>query len=196
MSAEIVVSVVGTLGVVAVGWMTYRGNLDVAKVRAENSSQHGTSQAVVAALADEVRLTRGAVDRLSVMALASSEEIRVRHRIQLAFSDDAWYETDADGKCVWVNQAWAAMAQCTIEDALGFGWGNYLDPDDAKDVLEQWGYAVAHGRAFGPTSFRFTSEVAVMSRALPMFDPASTVTGYIGQAKRLSDGLEKRTEQP
>lgn len=184
MDPQIVVSLVGTLGVIVVGYFSYRAAALTAQTRAENASQHGTSQRVIVDLADEVRANRIVLDDLHKMALASSQELRVRNRMHLQFEDHGWYETDARGSCAWVNESWSALTGLTLNAAQGSGWGSAIVPADRARVLDAWNYAVAHGVEFGPLTFAFTVSGCVVSRALPMFDNDGTVSGYIGRVAR------------
>lgn len=85
-----------------------------------------------------VRLGRPAID-----ALGSSEEL---FRALTAHTPVGVFVSNADGKCIYVNDRWCELAGLAVEQALGDGWAVALHPDDFDRVLGEWAEASAGGR--------------------------------------------------
>lgn len=45
---------------------------------------------------------------------------------------------DAHGRCNYVNDRWTAIADLTIDEAIGDGWQKVIHPDDRAAVAERW----------------------------------------------------------
>lgn len=52
------------------------------------------------------------------------------------------FETDGEGKYVYVNQKWQEIAGMSAETAQALGWTKNLHPDDREAVLEAWSATV------------------------------------------------------
>ena len=48
------------------------------------------------------------------------------------------FVSDADGRCLFVNERWCELAGLTVEQALGDAWTSALHPGDRERVLAQW----------------------------------------------------------
>lgn len=48
------------------------------------------------------------------------------------------FHMDADGACVWVNDAWSTITGRTHEEALGAGWVDAIHPEDLSRVSAEW----------------------------------------------------------
>lgn len=48
------------------------------------------------------------------------------------------FETDAQGACIYFNQAWCLMAGLTVRQALGRGWEKAVHPEDMENVVREW----------------------------------------------------------
>ena len=93
------------------------------------------------------------------------------------------FQTDHQGRCLFVNDAWCAIAGASQEDALGDGWTMFLDPEDQQRVLGEWNDATIHGRNH-VAEFRFLNQETgarwVIASATAILDAAGVVTGYVG----------------
>ncbi len=81
---------------------------------------HRSGTALAAALVEHCDLL-GEADT----ALQESE---VRFRQLTALSPGGVYQTDPNGDCVYVNDAWLRMAGMSFEQAMGKGWINAVHP--------------------------------------------------------------------
>ena len=93
------------------------------------------------------------------------------------------YATDADGRCVFVNDKWQELSGLTRDDALGDGWGEAIHPDDAGYVANAWSAFALGGVQFA-VEFRFLrrdeSVAWVASRAVALHAEDGAVSGYLG----------------
>lgn len=53
------------------------------------------------------------------------------------------YECDADGRCTWVNKAYAEMFGLTSEEAYGNGWLSSVDEAERIEVWKKWLESIA-----------------------------------------------------
>ena len=123
----------------------------------------------------------------SEQALREAEE---RFRNLATHAPVGIFHTDADGRCLFVNEAWCAIVGATAEQALGDGWARFLRPEDQQAVLEAWHESARHGRKH-VKDFRFlnkdTGTRYVAASAIAMLDDAGKVTGYVGTIVDLTD---------
>lgn len=93
------------------------------------------------------------------------------------------YETDAAGRCTFVNQRWSETAGIPWAEALGSGWERAVHPDDRETVLGAWAAAVAARRPFA-LEFRMRrpdGEVRwVSSEAVALPDGTGAAAGFLG----------------
>jgi PAS domain S-box-containing protein len=61
-----------------------------------------------------------------------------------AIPTPAW-STRPDGSVDFLNQRWLDYAGMTAEQALGWGWGNSIHPDDRVGLVQQWQLCLASG---------------------------------------------------
>lgn len=60
----------------------------------------------------------------------------------------ATFETDAQGRCVYVNRTYLRWVGLTFEEVHYWGWLNAVHPDDRQRVYRAWKDAVADSRRF------------------------------------------------
>src|SRR5712672_2781156 len=51
-----------------------------------------------------------------------------------------------DGFCDFLNRRWLDFTGLSAEQALGWGWGATIHPDDAKSLLGSWQLALVTGQ--------------------------------------------------
>ncbi len=93
------------------------------------------------------------------------------------------FQTDAAGRCVYVNDMWCEIAGMPVGQALGDGWAEALHPDDRAWVYEEWTRAAASNDGFA-AEYRFlrpSGEVRwVIGSAVALRDASGSVTGHLG----------------
>ncbi|HEX4477341.1 MAG TPA: PAS domain S-box protein [Polyangiaceae bacterium] len=100
------------------------------------------------------------------------------------------FETDTEGRCVFVNERWEELAGVSYERALDTGWLDALHPDDTTAVLDEWAWAIAEKRDF-LLEFRYRHvdgrTVWVAGMASAMSDNDGRVTGYLGTIQDITE---------
>lgn len=101
----------------------------------------------------------------------------------------AIFQTNVDGECNFVNEAWMKYSGMTFEEAMGNSWSNALHPDDKERVFAEWQSAVDSGEEF-ISEYRFQKKPAettwLSSKAVPIIDTEGRKVGYIGVATDIS----------
>jgi PAS domain S-box-containing protein len=73
---------------------------------------------------------------------ATEQELRAAIN---AIPTPAW-STRPDGHVDFLNQRWLEYAGLTAEQALGWGWGTSIHPDDRDNLVQQWQLCLASGK--------------------------------------------------
>jgi diguanylate cyclase (GGDEF)-like protein/PAS domain S-box-containing protein len=129
----------------------------------------------------------------------SIEELQKSERRFRALTESApvgIFETDAEGRCVYINDRTCELAGVSAAEALGYGWQAALHPADRERVERAWERTVRTGEEFS-LEYRFRrpsgEEVWVSGRAIPLRDAEGAVTGYLGSVADITD--RKRAER-
>jgi two-component system cell cycle sensor histidine kinase/response regulator CckA len=126
-------------------------------------------------LADDVRQRRVAEE-----ALQESEE---RFRRLAEGAPVGIFVSDADGRSVFQNDAWASAAGMSPAQGLGMGYAESVHPDDREWALGVWRESVRSGK---PMSIEHRmlrpdgSTVWVHAQAVPMQGPGGRPAGWVG----------------
>jgi diguanylate cyclase (GGDEF)-like protein/PAS domain S-box-containing protein len=103
---------------------------------------------------------------------------------------------DVEGECRYVNDHWRRLSGLTAEEAEGMGWMRALHPDDREPVLQLWRSMAEQGSEI-VAQYRFRTpsgrDVWLNTRAVPMRDRASHITGYLGACTDIAE--LKKTEE-
>lgn len=123
---------------------------------------------------------RDAINRIENNLLI---ERHTRRALTMAM-DVAVFETDQDGKCVWINHFFTAITGLTIEDAKGYGWFGAIHDDDRDRVSDGWKDAVEEKRALHTTFDMVnikTDEITIVKcDSFPIANDAGNVVGHVG----------------
>ena len=99
------------------------------------------------------------------------------------------FRTDAEGSCVYVSERWQEIAGMSQDEALGYGWGKAIHPDDRKMVTQAW-YESAQSHKNFLLEYRFQQPNGVISwvqgEAAAEFDNIGNVVGYVGTVTDVS----------
>lgn len=92
------------------------------------------------------------------------------------------FHTDAQGKCLYVNERWCQITGITPEVAATKGWVDGIHPDDQRTVAQEWCAAVRENRPF-QLEYRIQQtdgkQMWVFGQAVAECDPNGQVTGYL-----------------
>ncbi|MFQ5602799.1 MAG: PAS domain S-box protein [bacterium] len=58
------------------------------------------------------------------------------------------FQTDAEGKYIYVNQRWSEITGLSAKDAMGDGWSKALHPQDRDKIFAAWQQAVTQSGLF------------------------------------------------
>jgi PAS domain S-box-containing protein len=116
----------------------------------------------------------------------AEEALQVSEARFRALADEApigVYQTDVEGRNVYLNRAGEAILGLSKEEASGAGWNASIHPEDRDRVVREYTEAIAAGRVF-ESEYRFKrrdgSVVVARGYATSLRSQAGTVTGYIG----------------
>jgi|GEM_PF-2093679 len=103
------------------------------------------------------------------------------------------FETNAEGKVVYVNKKWCELSGLSVKEALGTGWENAMHPEDREFVKNLWYKHVSEGISFN-TTFRFHrkdgSSIHILTLSNPIRNKNGVITGYLGTDIDLTDRIE------
>lgn len=93
------------------------------------------------------------------------------------------WSSDADGATTFWSPQYLDYAGVRLEDVLGFGFTDYIHPDDRDATLEQWGEMIATGTP-GESELRLRGADGqyrwFLIRASPFFDEDGNLTQWFG----------------
>ncbi len=137
-------------------------------------------------------------------AEAALKESEAKFKTLSTLSPVGIYLTDAEGKCIYVNEKWMQMSGLRLEEALGDGWVNSVHPDDREGLFSDWSRMVESGGEWGK-EYRFIKrkgEVTwVYGLATKFIGVSGEVEGYIGvntditENKEAEDALKESEER-
>ncbi|HRI17424.1 MAG TPA: response regulator [Burkholderiaceae bacterium] len=100
------------------------------------------------------------------------------------------FQTDAAGRCIYVNDRWCAMAGLSAAQAEGDGWVAALHAADRARVAAAWSAAVAE-RAVFDLRYRLVrpdrTETWVVGRAVAHLDAEGRLDGYLGTVTDITE---------
>lgn len=142
-------------------------------------------------------------DRRQAEEAAKASEVALRdseHQLQQIVSSipGLTWASDAQGATTFWSQQYLDFAGARIEDVLGFGFVDYIHPDDRKHSMEIWAEAISLGMP-GEAEVRLRRADGVyrwfLIRASPFFDEEGRLTQWFGvnvdieDRKRAQDAL-------
>ncbi len=106
------------------------------------------------------------------------------------------FQTDADGRVLYLNDNWCSLSGMVREEALGFGWVSAIHPEDKSRVLEEWGKCLKEKTGYSG-GFRFVrpnGEICHMhTRTSPIFSATGDVIGHVGANEDITE--RKKAEE-
>ncbi len=130
----------------------------------------------------DVEDRKGARDALRASEAALRESERQLQQIVSSIPGLTW-KADAQGNVTFWSKGFLDYGGATIEDILGYGFMNYLHPDDHDRVMEVWNGILRSGTQ-GESEVRIRRADGqyrwFLWRASPFFDDAGNVTQWFG----------------
>jgi PAS domain S-box-containing protein len=131
--------------------------------------------------------------RASAFELAESAEVhrRLEGRWESLTSQlpVGVFETDAEGRCTYVNQRWQELSGIGFADAMGDGWARTVHPEDLARCLDDWANSLRNEQEF-VSRWRFRRPDGsirwVEGRARANRDEYGTIVGYSGSTTDIS----------
>lgn len=121
------------------------------------------------------------------IALRESEE---RFRSLSACSPMGIFQTDHEGRLVYINPRCEAITGLTLPAIEGFKWTAQIHPEDHDRITGEWAAAAAAGRS---VCFEYRFRVArgdyawVHVQTAPVFAADGTISGHIGTFDDITD---------
>ena len=110
------------------------------------------------------------------------------------------YETDVDGRFVYVNAHWSELTGIDPSAADGESWASVVHPEDLERVVGEWRRSRAEDREFS-LEFRYVrpdgGTTWIWCRAVELFDASGEVTGYLGTCSdtKVSPTVDRALEE-
>ena len=77
-------------------------------------------------------------------AHAVLREAEERFRLMSQLAPVGIIQSDINGTCVFANDRWCELMGLTPQQAIGSGWADHLDPDEADRIAREWAEAARH----------------------------------------------------
>ncbi|MEW6500237.1 MAG: MASE3 domain-containing protein, partial [Thermodesulfobacteriota bacterium] len=121
---------------------------------------------------------------------AQLRQARERYATLAALAPVGIFQTDAAGRCSYVNEYWLEMAGMSLAEAMGDGWARALHPEDRERIVAAWAKAARERAAF-QDAYRFQRPDGrifwLYGQARPEVDEQGQVAGYVGTVTDLSE---------
>lgn len=108
------------------------------------------------------------------------------------------FQADAAGRCSYTNAEYQRIFQIRPEEALGFGWQNFLNPDHKTSLAQSWTSSVRDqkdtAREF-PIHRRDGQRRWVRVRTSIVRDDAGEVMHHIGSIEDITEQVQLREER-
>ena len=133
---------------------------------------------------------KDALNRIETRQLIDAQKAR-------ALTNDTLFgiwETDEQGKCIYVNRTYERMVGFSKEDLRGWNWLNIIHTDDRAKLAAEWEQTIKQEREWY-AEFRVVrpddSVIQVISVGHPLHGRDGKLKGYVGQlvAKGDSDDV-------
>lgn len=93
------------------------------------------------------------------------------------------FESDKDGKCIWVNKEYQRLVGKDLNELRGYGWVNAIASEDRDRVIFEWDLAVKQNREFTSKYYIINTNdqrVLVLCHTSMIYGKNDTITNFIG----------------
>ncbi len=120
---------------------------------------------------------------------AQQRELYSRYESLITRSPAGIFETDAKGRCVFVNEKWSELSGLTRQQALGAGWKQAIHPEDRERELEAWQKNTSAGEELQINCRWMTPKGTVTwvhGSVVPLRSSKGEITGFLGTISDIS----------
>ncbi len=129
-------------------------------------------------------------------ALREAEKARERLRFMAESMPQKIFTTLPDGETDYLNRQWMEFTGLPVDQIRGWGWAQFVHPDDLEGNLQAWRHSLESGEPFH-FQHRFRRADGVyrwhLSRALAMPDADGRILLWIGSCTDIHE--QKETEE-
>ncbi|MFQ5964148.1 MAG: ATP-binding protein [Candidatus Scalinduaceae bacterium] len=114
------------------------------------------------------------------------------------------FNTDAEGRCLYVNERWCEITGLTMVEVLGEDWSRALHPDDRERALTEWYQATKKKLSF-KSEYRFIRPGSVITwvlgQGIPEIAETGEVMSYVGtitditERKQMEECIRQHNEE-
>jgi len=150
-------------------------------------------------------------ESLSTNTLHLMRELAEQKRMQMLLNDQerhfevllsttpvGIFESDINGKCVYVNAQWSKITGLSIENAKGDGWVKALHPEDKDKIFTEWTTSTAENRPFH-LEYRFLhpngKTIWVLGKSAIYKSQLNNQYGYVGTITDISELKQLETSK-
>ena len=144
----------------------------------------------IAARRAELESTNEIIERQVLARTSELARSEGRFRTLSESSPVGIFQTDPDGRCLYTNARWQALAGMSLAQGLGDGWSRAIHPEDRARVLDAWLACARDGREFDE-ELRFVTPAGetrwVRSRSTSVRDAAGRITEHVGTCEDVTE---------
>jgi PAS domain S-box-containing protein len=126
-----------------------------------------------------------------LVAEEAQHESEQRYRALAERSPTGIFHSDAEGRTLYVNDAWCAITGLSKEEAMGDGWRKAIHPWDRDNKVEEWDHLVHQGEDLRGGEYRIlqpNGDVAwAEGYAVALRDRDGNVTGFVGSVHDITE---------
>lgn len=114
----------------------------ITKIFEEITPNHGSS------IKDKINSLDQRIDKINenlVLNNKLTEKIFCRQKWMLEHEDFPIFESDSEGKCIWVNECYLKLVKRNLEFVVGNGWKNIIFSEDRDRVTKKWDSCIKDG---------------------------------------------------
>ncbi len=142
------------------------------------------------ALRDTSGVIQGAI--LTFRKVPEQIDERRYRALVAATSDFIWHST-ADGRLVDISDEWLDLVGITLEEARGWGWAEFVYPDDREAYLRAWTEAIRAGQPC-ERAYRVVCRDGrirhFLDREVPVRNDDGNTIEWIGGGQDITDRVE------
>lgn len=158
--------------------------------------QQGDFSTWVTIVMHDLTLHKAYQEELEEAIAARTAELRTseeRFSVLTELAPVGIFETDADGRYVYVNQKWCEITGLTLESAADDGWKMVVDPSERDYILDIWNEHIEEQIPLN-LSVRIQDKTGtnmpVLVMAVPLYNSDKRFTGFLGTVIDIRDRVE------